>query len=227
MLLLTRNIFIFSCGFLFLVACSSRVATPPSSQDIPAALIQQHQQHIALLQEWQIRGRVAFIEQESNERQSATISWTKQLEHSFLRLSHPLRGTLAQLTQTPEQALLIDDKGKQYQARTLNELLREQFALPFPVQFIEAAITGKTPSHTSQQLAYYPDGTIASYQITLPAIQEVWSSSWQPVTTWHVRLGRYQKVSTKQGELLLPFEFEATQAQYQIKLQINQWNQVQ
>lgn len=220
-----RNIlltfFIPFISLVILTACSSRPDQSTLSPHVANALVQQHQQNIARISQWNVRGRIAFYNLHDNDRNAASLSWAKIQERSLLRLSHPLRGTLAQLEQTPQIASLIDNKGQQHFAPSIDELLAWPLGLNLPFNLVEAAMTGKLPPQFGSEFSFYADGTVAQYIITTNNGPR--SSKQQ----WHISLSRYKSVPTATGMLKLPHELEITHVNYKIRLQINDWSQVE
>lgn len=206
------NFFVLFLSLIVLSACSSRPTQQQVVTNVANALVEQHQQRIIHISNWHIRGRIAFSNLLENDRNAATLSWTKGLDESFLRLSHPLRGTLAQLEQTPLAATLTDSKGEQHYAPSIDQLLYWQLGLTLPFSLVENAMTGKIPEQLGSQFGFYADGTLAEYQID---------------QQWHISLSRYQAVNTATGMLQLPHELEVTHANYKIRLQINEWSRVE
>lgn len=207
--------------FVILTACSSRPDQRELSPHVVHALVQQHQQDIGHISHWNIRGRIAFFNLHENDRNAASLSWLKAHQRSLLRLSHPLRGTLAQLEQTPLEASLIDNKGEQHVASSIDELLAWQLGLNLPFNLVEAAMTGKLPPQLGSEFGFYADGTVAQYIITTNNGPR--SSKQQ----WHISLSRYKSVHTAAGMVKLPHELEITHVNYKIRLQINDWSQVE
>lgn len=214
----------FFITFLCLVilsGCSLRPDHSEQSDTVALPLIEQHQLSIATLSHWTVRGRIAFFDLRENNRNAASLSWAKTDAGSFLRLSHPLRGTLAQLEQTPLSASLIDNKGEQYFAPTIDELLAWQLGLMLPFNLVEAAMTGKRPPQLGSEWSYYADGSLASYVVT------VHDSVLNTNQHWHVSLSHYQTVESAVGRVKLPHQLEITHVDYKIRLQINDWSQVE
>ncbi|WP_157980692.1 lipoprotein insertase outer membrane protein LolB [Aliidiomarina taiwanensis] len=213
-------ILVLTCFLLLLSGCSLRPSQDASTSQAPATLIKQHQAQIEAIAQWHIRGRMAFFNTLEDDRSTATLTWQKETTLSSLRLSHPLRGTLARLTQTATQASLTDMQGKSYYAPTVDQLLAWQLGIHLPFQLVEQAITGRKPAELGNDYRYYPDGTLASYQVASTSLQG-------GQDLWHIALSRYKGVDTPLGTLLLPHELEITHANYRIRLQINNWSQIQ
>ncbi|MCO4321780.1 lipoprotein insertase outer membrane protein LolB [Aliidiomarina quisquiliarum] len=208
-------------SLVILTACSSRPNHSELSPHVANALVQQHQHNIARIQAWHIRGRIAFFNLRENDRNAASLSWAKTSAHSMLRLSHPLRGTLAQLEQTPVQASLIDNKGEQHFAPSIDHLLAWQLGLTLPFNLVETAMTGKLPQQFGSEFSFYADGTVAKYMVTTR------NGPRRSKQQWHVNLSRYQRVQSANGLLMLPHELEITHVDYKIRLQINDWSQIE
>lgn len=206
---------------IILTGCSSRPDRSERSDNVEQSLIEQHQRNIAAISNWTVRGRIAFFDLRENNRNAASLSWAKTNNLSFLRLSHPLRGTLAQLEQTPLSASLIDNKGEQYFAPTIDELLAWQLGLMLPFNLVEAAMTGKRPPQLGSGWNFYADGSLASYTVTIH------DSALNNKQHWHVSLSHYQPVNSAFGSLKLPHQLEITHVDYKIRLQINEWSQVE
>lgn len=214
------SLLMLACLLLLLAGCSLRPSHNEVTSQAPQLLIEQHQTQIKGISLWRIRGRMAFFNTLEDDRSSATLSWEKETDLSSLRLSHPLRGTLARLTQTATQASLTDMQGETLYAPTVDQLLAWQLGIHLPFQLVEQAMTGRKPAELGSQYRYYADGTLASYQVASTSLQGGQEQ-------WHIALSRYQKVATPRGDILLPHELEVTHTNYRIRLQINRWSHIE
>src|SRR5690554_6796054 len=178
-LMLTRcsTLLLTLASLLLLSGCALRPSDDGRSAQTPPHLIEQHQAHLSTISQWHIRGRMAFFNLQEDDRSTATLTWQKEIAASSLRLSHPLRGTLARLTQTATQASLTDMQGETFYAPKIDQLLAWQLGIYLPFQLVEQAITGLKPDELGSQYLYYQDGTLASYEVAATSLnggQEQW-----------------------------------------------------
>lgn len=201
---------------IFLSACAT-VPQGVSENDVDAQAIAQHQDSLAHVSAWEFQSRMAFFELQQNSRQSASLRWQNHPESRSLRVSHPLRGTLAQLEETTTGAVLIDQQGDQYQAANIETLLLIHLNVVLPIELIHDALLGRIPQAEIINPSFYPDGTLAEYEVDIRDSNSRYASA----QTWRVNLARYD--TAQNDSVRLPHQLELASDAYIIRLNISRW----
>ena len=212
--------------FIITVCLLSACASAPESMsraDVDAQRIADHQRTLADITTWEFQSRLAFIERQQGGRQSASLRWQNAPTSRSLRVSHPLRGTLASLEETDQGAMLTDQQGDQYYAADIQSLLLTHLNVVLPIGLIEDALLGRIPQTEIINPSFYTDGTLAEYQIDVRSPRRWWDSSQDDhhVQTWQVKLQRYEHATNQ--PVRLPHYLELTSTQYEIRLNISRW----
>jgi len=203
-----------------LAACSLRPDQSERFEQVNPRLVEAHQQQLAAINAWRIRGRIALIDTLENNRDAASLSWSQNSEGQQLRISHPLRGTLAQLqvssSNPSPMASLTLPNGETHTATSVEQLLANHAGIYMPFELIRQALVGSKPAQGASAFAYYQDGTLAQYQF----------ADWRSGQQWQIDLSHYQTVAQPSSNktVLLPHLIEVTEPGFELKLQINQWN---
>lgn len=208
-------------ALLFLIVMLSACAAAPDRMpetEVDAESVDQHQQSLADIHAWEFQSRMAFFELEQNSRQAASLRWQNQPESRSLRVSHPLRGTLARLEETADGATLVDAQGDEYRANDIEALLLTHLNVVLPIELIHDALLGRMPQTDIINPSFYADGTLADYQVDVDT-----GRYWQRASrqTWHVSLARYSEAAN--APVRLPHELELTSDDYRIRLTISRW----
>lgn len=201
---------------IFLSACAT-VPQGLSENDVDAQAIAQHQDSLAHVNAWEFQSRMAFFELQQNSRQIASLRWQNHPESRSLRVSHPLRGTLAQLEETSTGAVLIDQQGDQYQAANIETLLLIHLNVVLPIELIHDALLGRIPQAEIINPSFYPDGTLAEYEVDIRDSNSRYASA----QTWRVNLARYD--TAQNDSVRLPHQLELASDAYIIRLNISRW----
>lgn len=198
---------------LFLTACASRPDSV-SEHDADPQSIASHQAQLTHIDNWEFQARMAFFNYRDDERHSASIRWEHAPEKLYIRISHPLRGTLAQLEQQPGYAVLTDNKENQYYARDVTALLAENLNIYLPVELINDALLGRHPGTRLMQPRYFEDGSLASYQVDV-------SEPGLARDRWSVQLNNYAPAHNHPA--IVPHSLELESSDYRIRLNISRW----
>lgn len=185
-----------SCYLLLLVlvaACSSRPPLPISSIDS-----QQRQQGLQQLENWQIEGRMAYMD--AHEKHSASFIWHQQHRWFSLDLNTFIGTNILHLQQKSDGAELEMDN-KHYQRPTAGILLSELTGWQLPVAQFSNWLKGQALG--TEQVQYSPQGWINQL-------------SWQG---WTINYADFRLVNGT----LLPFDIRLQHQQQRIKIRINQW----
>lgn len=202
---------------ILLSACASAPESM-SRDDVDAQRIADHQRSLANVTAWEFQSRMAFFELQQGSRQSASLRWHNAPTSRSLRVSHPLRGTLARLEETEDGAILTDQQGDEYYAADIQSLLLAHLNVVLPIGLIHDALLGRIPQTEIINPTFYADGTLAEYQVDVRHANRWWDNEAQ---TWQVKLQRYEEAAN--DPVRLPHYLELTSAQYEIHLNISRW----
>ncbi|MGX5914432.1 lipoprotein insertase outer membrane protein LolB [Aliidiomarina sp. Khilg15.8] len=195
-------------------------ATQPdrgSAERIDNARIDAHQAQLATIESWEFQARMAFFNDRDDERHTASIRWQFSPDEVAIRLTHPLRGTLAELEQTPYQAVLTDREGNQYIAEDIRQLLQQHLGIMLPVTLINDALLGRHPDLNMIDPVYYEDGSMAEYRVRL-------TDDLRPTNaddSWHIEFFNYQQAAD--SNIRLPHRLHLESDDYRIRLAITRW----
>ena len=196
---------IFALFTLVLSGCST--IPNKESQVLIKQTPQQRITQLQQLQQWKIKGKIAFIE--TNSRNSATLSWQVDENQNTqqLNLTNYLGLNVLQLDSSANNHKIQVD-GKTYHGNNLAVLIYSITGLTLPTEALTFWLKG---------ISYQEDDRI-SYQKTTQLPQNL--SSYYNNELWHVSYANYQqiddynlatKISIKKNDLL-------------IKIVINNWN---
>lgn len=202
---------------LAVTGCATQPETT-SADKVSGDRITTHQQKLADIDEWEFQARMAFFNDRDDERHTASVRWQHSPQRLAIRITHPLRGTLAELEQTPQHALMTDREGNQYMAPDISELLQRQLGITLPVSLINNALLGRHPELELRDIVYYDDGTLAEYQVRLPRVS---SATPDDAEWWQVQLFNYQPAA--ENRALLPHRLHLDSADYRVRLAISRW----
>lgn len=152
-------------------------------------------------------GRMALIQKELDERDSFYVNWQYQPTYQELRFSHPLKGQLAKLTVSNQQATLVDSNGAKRSALNAPVLLASVLQVYIPFEQLHQWIVGQKTSQL-KKLTYYNDGTLASASVI------------QNHEQWRIR---WFYNSETEAELPLPEQVHIESPTLKIKVQMNEW----
>lgn len=201
-------------GLLMLLSgCVSR-PDPQSFEQMDNGAVQRQQTKLQALTQWQLRGQIAVYDLRADERQAIYMDWHTQPQQLHIRFSHPLGGTVAQLTETPAGATLTDEDGVTYNAPTANELLSRYFGLDIPFHLFRQLLIGQQLA-TMQELTYVtehvdqtPYALLSQYQMRANG------------ESWRGELGNY---AWQSSGMFLPQRLELISATWRIKLRVTKW----
>lgn len=195
-------------------------ATQPdrgTAENIDTQRIDAHQAELATIDSWEFQARMAFFNDRDDERHTASVRWQYSPSEVGIRLTHPLRGTLAEIEQTPYQAVLTDREGNQYAAPDMRELLQRHLGIMLPVALINDALLGRHPDVDLIDPVYYDDGSMASYRVALPYDRNTEAAD----DVWHIEFFNYQQASN--SNVRLPHRLHLESDAYRIRLAISRW----
>ncbi|KFZ31573.1 hypothetical protein IDSA_02390 [Pseudidiomarina salinarum] len=206
------KILVFLLALASLTACTSIPVTAPATA-VDAAAVMRHQANLAQLDDWTLRGQLAIFDLTADERHAVYIDWQQTPASLSMRLSHPLKGTLARLEQSPLGATLTDEDGMTWQAPSAQQLLSQYFGLDLPLDLMRDLVLGRQlPGMSAREFTLHgqpPDelALLSSYQLQAAGQQ------------WQASLSQYAAVDGVQ----LPHNFHLSAPAWRIKLRITQW----
>lgn len=150
---------LFILSSIFLSGCSTK-----SNNDSPILIIQQNAEQraaqLSQINQWHLRGKIAFIEQikdKKGKRESATISWheNKDKQNQELNLTSYLGINVLHLSSNNGEHL-IKVNGKEYRANNLEHLINSLTGLTLPTKALSFWLKG-LPYQPSDQVNISPD----------------------------------------------------------------------
>lgn len=194
-----RAIITLTCITLFLTACSSNI---PLHQQTPVISQEQRVEQLKNLENWTIKGKVAFIHQ--NERESANIYWQKTKNAQKLNLTTYLGINVLKLASVDDSHVVeVDDKT--YQTQNLSRLIYQLTNKQIPIEALEYWLKGLS----------YSESDVIEYQNQLPKslISQFDNKKWQINYAGFKPFQHYY----------LPTKFTIKQNDFTIKISISQW----
>jgi outer membrane lipoprotein LolB len=140
---------------IVVVSCAS---PPPTKVELDSA---QHQQKLAALQHWQIKGKFGFKSPE--QKQSANLSWLQNSDDYQLSLSTILGTSILSLQGNPQWASLKADD-ETYNGASASELIWQMTGWTIPVEQLSTWIKGQ--SLKSDRVILSEQGWITELQPT-------------------------------------------------------------
>ncbi len=189
----TMKFIVPSLIILLLSACSSRPFLPDAPLDS-----QLHQQQLEKITNWQIEGRLAYIDEQ--QKHSANFTWQQQPTMFSLDLRTFIGTSILHLEQQPQVATLDMDEGH-YTAINATELLTQLTGWRIPVKQLRTWIKGQTTG--LEKVTWSDSGWISELRYD----------------GWTVSYNNYQPVK----HTVLPHEIRLKKQQRRIILRINQW----
>ena len=188
-----------------LIAPEQKASTTNADVNSEIQSIAQRNQQMYQLQQWQLQGKIAFID--TNKRESANIYWqyTNQAEQT-LKLTTYLGINVLQI-HSKNNLHTIEVSGERYQSNNLPELIFHLTQLNLPTDALNFWIKG---------LAYLPSDKVEFDPITqLPKTL----TSQLNRQSWQILFDHYQTVEDHQ----LATKLTLTHGSLTIKININQW----
>lgn len=189
---------------LVLTACS--IPEPPQQSvgtNITNQQVQAHQTRLQRINRWQLSGRFALTELESNNKDSAYLRWRSTPAEQDVVITHPLRGELAHLNISSTRALIKVD-GKQVESHSADTLLYRYTGMRLPVEELPDWLLGRLdPQFT--QFTFDQRGRLISARYRTPKGEQ-----WQ--LTWFY-----------QPQQLLPEQVHAETPRLKLKIQAQSW----
>lgn len=151
---------IFLIFVLFTSAILSGCATKPSNEfqtSVPQQSVEQRTAQLRQINQWNIRGKIAFIDQQKNKRESANIAWQVNNAHQTqeLNLTSYLGINVLHLT-SKNNVHLIKVNGKEYKSNNLAQLIYSLTGLTLPTDALSFWLKGLA-YQSSDKIIYSPE----------------------------------------------------------------------
>lgn len=193
------------CTLFLLYGCASN-KNIERTQPVEYQSKAERNKKVNKIQQWQVKGKIAFIEQ--NKRESASMFWQNdQIKQTqSLKLTTYLGINVLSLTSDKDHHEVEID-GENYQSDNLEQLIYSLTGLNFPTKALQYWLKGLSYSDkdhiTYDEKSNLPLTLISFYQ----------GSAWQ------INYKKYQQVNN----VYLAHQFSIKQNDLTIKIIINQW----
>ena len=188
---------------LALQACVSGPSVKSSSSVTSALRHQEHQNNIASIQAFTLKGRVAV--QAQGKGFSGSLTWQHSGNDDNLALFSPLGSQLASITKTIGQVTLTDDKGKSISAIDAETLTEKVLGWKLPLTGLADWSLGRPASSAVQDITWNEQGHLVSLK------QDGWEVEYQNYA--------------QQENYVLPVKLVLRNEKVNLKLLIEQWQE--
>lgn len=183
---------------LLIAGCTTVPQTRPVSN--PDAVWQNHQQSLAALQQWRLKGRISI--QNDHESWFLKVDWQQQPENYAVLLSGPFSG-MVRLSGDKNNVELSDGE-QSYQAPDAELLLLEHTGIRMPVNGLRYWLLGlPQPDKKVKEIQLDVAGRMASLH----------------QDEWQVTVDRYQQYNGKS----LPAKLVIKNHHLKVRLIVDQW----
>lgn len=185
-------------GIVFLQACAW-VERVPVEQNFVAW--SQRLARIGTLDQWAFHGRASISHEE--EGWQIDLNWRQQQDRFELHMAGPLGQGAAELTGNGNRVLLNTSDGRQFEATTARELIRQKLGWDVPVA----------------DLGYWVRGVPAPGAHEVSQLDNLGRVVKMEQDGWTIEFQRYDRV----GDVELPAKFIAYNGSWRFKLVIDSW----
>lgn len=193
-----RTFFLLLFGVLVLQACAW-VEREPVEQNFAAWHLRLAR--IETLDQWAFRGRASISHEE--EGWQIDLDWRQQHDRFELHMAGPLGQGAAELTGAGDRVLLSTSDGRQFEAATARELIRQKLGWDVPVA----------------DLGYWVRGVPAPGAHVVHQLDALGRAVKMEQDGWTVEFQRYDSF----GDVELPAKLIAYNAAWRFKLVIDSW----
>lgn len=193
--------------FLFTILINGCTTQPLQEPDIETSqTIEQRNKQLAQINDWQLSGKIAFIQEK--KRESASIHWQHRLSINSQKLDlNSYLGINVLHLESRNNIHTIEVDGESYQSENLDQLITSLTGFTLPTQAL---------SHWLKGVAFNKDDKIvyhANSQLPLQLTSQYKGSHWQ------VNYDNYQQVNGQQ----LARNFTIKQNGLLIKISVKKW----
>jgi outer membrane lipoprotein LolB len=127
---------------LYLSGCATPITqTKPANTVKPSVLHMQHMEHIAQIQQFALKGRLGVLTKPKSF--SASLVWQHIPEKDNVDVYSPLGGKVANITKTPEQVTLTDNKEELITEKDVETLTENTLGFRLPLAGLSYWALGK------------------------------------------------------------------------------------
>mgnify|MGYP001953489005 CR=1 FL=1 len=195
---------------IILSGCANKPNSTPNSP-LQLVTFEQRTEQLKNQQQWQLQGKIAFIQQieSTNKRESATITWqvNENKDTQELNLTSYLGMNVLQLISNKKQHLIQVD-GKEYQGTNLSELIYSLTGLILPTEALVFWIKG-IPFNQSDELKID-----AKTQLPISMSSEYHN------TTWKINYHNYRPFN----DISMATQLTIKKEDLLIKISIKNWS---
>ncbi|MCJ8322136.1 MAG: lipoprotein insertase outer membrane protein LolB [Colwellia sp.] len=197
--------FIFLSLLVILInGCSSKV--PAKSSIMTNKTIEQRNEILSKLNDWQLNGKIAFIQ--GKQREATSIRWQYKKSNNSQKLDlNAYLGINVLHLESKNNRHTIKVDGQTYQSENLDQLITSLTGFTFPTQALTFWLKG---------LVYNPHDKIDYHQVTLLPLA---LTSEYNNEQWHIQYGNYQQV----GNVQLATKFTIKQNNLLIRISVKKW----
>jgi outer membrane lipoprotein LolB len=149
---------------LYLSGCATTVTQPkPTNTLKPSVLHQQHMENIAQIKDFSLEGRLGVITKPKSF--SARLAWQHVTENDNVDIYSPLGSKVANITKTPDQVILTDNKEKVISEKDVETLTENTLGFRLPLSGLSYWALGK-PSNDGivNAMTWDEDGRVKTLQ---------------------------------------------------------------
>lgn len=199
------NRFFFILSALFLISCSS-VKTPSNINASKQQTVAERNQQLSAINQFQLRGRIAFIQEKNRESASLTWSYNNKTKQQQLDLTTYLGINVLHLKNEGEIYTVKVGKDE-YKTKDLTQLIYQRTGITLPTEALRFWIKG---------LSYQDQDQMIFHQTTNLPIS---LTSRYDKKSWRITYNNYQVVDNH----FLPKKLTIRQSGLTIIIMINQW----
>ena len=189
---------------VFLQSCVGVPASKPVESAASKALYLQHQQEIAAIQQFTLKGRIGV--QSENKGFSGGLAWQHDNADDDISLFSPLGGQVASIKKTATQVTLMDDKGNSITEVDAETLTQKTLGWELPLAGLADWALGR-PTNSNVLATTWDDEGL----LTL-----LYQDGWEI---------EYQKYSIENG-YNLPIKIALKNNKASLKLLIEKWSAI-
>jgi len=205
------KLLLFIAGLSLLSGCTS-MHTVNDIDENYSSNIKIRQASLAQINNWQVKGKIAFIKTSENnkDRQSASIFWKKNKKNQKLNLTTYLGINVLNLTSI-NNTHRIEIGGESYQSNNLNQLIQSLTNITFPAEalsyWIKAIPFNKQDNFTFDPVSNLPSTSTSNYN----------------QRDWLIQYLSYQTLKQDNSIIALPNKIKVVSKDITIIIAINQW----
>ena len=170
---LGKKLFLATC-MLLVSACAIQPTAPTTSTTQPPENLAIHQKHLAKLasiQTFSLKGRLGVVTQKQGF--SGSIEWQHHTTTDNIDVYSPLGGKVANITKTPSQVTLTDQKGHTIKANDAETLTETTLGFRLPLAGLSDWALGKPTDSKIEAASWDTQGRLLTLK------QDGWNISFE------------------------------------------------